>query len=96
MALPVSVTLVALATKLFRISPKHRLDRRGPARRHRRSKLPFELLKPLRSPKAATPAYPLPAPSLAFILFNLIRFVMASISSLSRFAIRNLKPKGMR
>lgn len=46
MALPVSVTLVALATKLFRISPKHRLDCRSPSPQAQTVEATLELLKP--------------------------------------------------
>ena len=82
MALPVSVTLVALATKLFRISPKHRLDCRSPSLQAQPVEATLELLKPFDHQRrnasvSVTSAVPW------FILFNTIRFVMASISSLS-------------
>jgi hypothetical protein len=47
MALPVSVTLVALATKLFRVSHKHRLDCRSPRLQAKPIETTLELLKPL-------------------------------------------------
>ena len=47
MALPVSVTLVALATKLFRIRRKHRLDRRSPGMQAQPVEAALELLKSL-------------------------------------------------
>src|SRR5437870_4071262 len=47
MALPVSVALVALAAKLFRIRRKHRLDCRSPSLQAQSVKAALELLKPL-------------------------------------------------
>jgi hypothetical protein len=44
---PVRVALVALTTKLFRISRKHRLDRRSPSLQAQPIKATLELLKPL-------------------------------------------------
>jgi hypothetical protein len=47
MALPVSVTLIALAAKPFRISRKHRLDRRSPSLQAQSVETALELFKPL-------------------------------------------------
>src|SRR5260370_15776741 len=47
MALPVSVTLVALTTKLLRISRKHRLNCRSPGLQAQPVEATLELLKPL-------------------------------------------------
>jgi len=46
MALPLSVTLVAFATKLFRISRKYRLDGRSPGMHAQTVEATLELLKP--------------------------------------------------
>jgi hypothetical protein len=47
MALPVSVTLVALATKLLRISREHRLDGRSPSLQAQSVETALEFLKSL-------------------------------------------------
>jgi hypothetical protein len=47
MALPVSVTLVALATELFRIRRKHRLDGRSPGLQAQTVEAALKLLKTL-------------------------------------------------
>ncbi len=47
MALPISVTVVALATKLFRISRKHRLDCCSPGLQAQPIEAALELLKSL-------------------------------------------------
>ena len=46
MALPISVALVALATKLFRVSRKHLLDRRSPSLQAQTVEAALELRKP--------------------------------------------------
>jgi hypothetical protein len=82
MALLVSVALVALAAKLYRIRRKHRLDCRSPSLQAQLVKAALELLKPLdhqrwQRQRAVASAVPW------LNLFNPICFVMASISSLS-------------
>jgi hypothetical protein len=71
MALPVNVTLVALATKLFRVSHKHRLDCRSPG------------LQTQPITNGGNASIPIACAVPWFTVFNPICFVMASISSLS-------------
>lgn len=46
MALPIRVTLVALAAKLFRIRRKHRLDGRSPSLQAQSVEAAVKILKP--------------------------------------------------
>ena len=84
------VALVALAAKLFRISHKHRLNRRNPGLQAQAVETTLELLKPSIT-TAVTPACPSPAPYLGSS--SSIRHVSSwRRSPRPRFAIRNLKP----
>jgi hypothetical protein len=82
MALPLSVTLVAFATELFRIKRKHRLDCRNPGVQTQTVEAALELLKSF-DPKGGNASAPVASAVPWFTVLSSICFVMASISSLS-------------
>jgi hypothetical protein len=82
MALPLSVTLVAFATELFRISRKHRLNCCNPGMQAQTVEAALELPKSSIT-KGGNASAPVASAVPWFTLLSSICFVMASISSLS-------------
>src|SRR5260221_8765867 len=95
MALPVSMVLVALAAKLFRIRRKHRLDGRSPSLQTQSVEAAFEFLEFLdhqgpQRQRARCQRRTLVEP----LQFDMLRHGVDLLRS--RFAIRNLKPSSLR